>query len=89
VKFVIDFDGGQIGELNREDGVEAVVTASSGKVSGVYCLPVVGTKRWRAVFDLAPTSLDPVELRLFLKHDGVALTETWLSQFHPVGVAKK
>ena len=89
VKFVIDFDGGQIGELSREDGVEAVVTASSGKVSGVYCLPVVGTKRWRAVFDLAPTSLDPVELRLFLKHDGVALTETWLSQFHPVGVAKK
>jgi len=39
VKFVVDFDGGQIAGLGREDGVEAVVSASSGKVSGTYCLP--------------------------------------------------
>lgn len=89
VKFVIDFDGGQLGELKREDGVEAIVSASSGKVSGVYCLPVVGTKRWRAFFDLMPFSMDPVELRLFLKHDGVTLSETWLSQYHPTEVPKK
>jgi glucans biosynthesis protein len=83
VKFVIDFEGGQLGTLGREDGVEAEVSASSGKISGVYALPVVGTKRWRAVFDLAPAALDPVELRLFLRRKGVALTETWLSQYHP------
>lgn len=87
VKFVVDFDGGQIAEYGRGDGVEAVASASAGTVSGNYCLPVVGTKRWRAVFDLAPASLDPVELRLFLKRKGVALTETWLSQYHPSTVA--
>jgi glucans biosynthesis protein len=87
VKFVIDFEGQTLADLGREDGVEAVVSASSGKISGTYSLPVVGTNRWRAVFDLAPVSLDPVELRLFLKRKGVALTETWLSQYHPEKLA--
>lgn len=88
VKFVVDFEGGEVAKYGREDGVEAVVSSSAGKVSGTYCLPVVGTNRWRAVFDLAPASLDPVELRLFLKRKDVALTETWLSQYHPTSVAK-
>lgn len=83
VKFVVDFDGGILGTLGQKDGVEADVSASSGTISGVYALPVVGTRRWRAVFDLTVDSPAPVELRLFLKQGGKALTETWLSQYHP------
>ncbi len=83
VKFAIDFEGGILGDLGQKDGVQAIASASKGEISGVYALPVVGTKRWRAIFDLAPTSQDPVELRLFLKKGETALTETWLSQFHP------
>lgn len=88
VKFVIDFEGGQLSQFGRGDGIEAVVSASKGTIDGTYCLPVVGTNRWRAFFDLAPTSLDPIELRLYLRRKGIALTETWLSQFHPTAAAK-
>jgi glucans biosynthesis protein len=82
-RFAIDFDGGRLGDLTVDSGVEAVVTASSGTVSGTYTLPVVGTRRWRAIFDHTATGNEPVELRLFLTAGGEALTETWLYQHHP------
>lgn len=80
VKYVIDFVGGELGTLGQDDGVEAVVSASSGKVSGVYALPVVGTKRWRAFFDFEATGEAAVDMRLFLKAGDKTLTETWLYQ---------
>lgn len=82
-KYVVDFEGGSIGDYGQNDGVEADVWASAGTVSGVYVLPVVGTKRWRAVFDFKPSGNDPVDMRLYLKRKGEALTETWLYQAHP------
>ena len=84
MKFIVDFEGGLLPSLTIKDHLEAVISASSGKVSGIYCVPVTGTARWRAGFDLTPASLDPVELRLFVKKGDTALTETWLSQYHPV-----
>ncbi|MBH0239859.1 glucan biosynthesis protein [Methylobrevis albus] len=85
VKFSVDFDGGDLGSFTAENGIEADVTASKGIVSGVYTLPVVGTKRWRAFFDFtaSPNDASPVDMRLYLKREGVALTETWLYQYHP------
>ncbi|SON54073.1 Glucans biosynthesis protein D precursor [Hartmannibacter diazotrophicus] len=83
IKFVVDFEGGGIGKLGQQDGVEAVVEASSGKISGVYTLPVVGTERWRAVFDFTADGTAPVEMRLFLKDKTATLSETWLYQYHP------
>ena len=82
-KYVIDFEGGKLADYGQGMGVEAVVSASSGTVSGVYVLPVVGTMRWRAVFDFKPAGKDPVDMRLYLRADGEALTETWLYQAHP------
>ena len=83
VKYVIDFDGGELGHYGQQDGVEAVVSASAGTVSGVYALPVVGTSRWRAVFDFASDGAsDPVDMRLYLKAKDKTLTETWLYQHH-------
>ncbi len=69
-KFVVDFEGGKLGDLGQNQGVEADVSASAGVISGVYVLPVVGTKRWRAVFDFKPAGNDPVDMRLYLKRDG-------------------
>ncbi|WP_181699784.1 glucan biosynthesis protein [Chthonobacter albigriseus] len=83
VKYVVDFEGGKLGDYGQGQGVEAVVSAASGTISGTYVLPVVGTKRWRAVFDFKPTGNEPVDMRLFLKVENEALTETWLFQHHP------
>jgi glucans biosynthesis protein len=44
---------------------------------------VVGTKRWRGVFDLDVEGDEPVDLRMYLRLAGTALTETWLYQYHP------
>jgi glucans biosynthesis protein len=82
VKYVVDFDGGELAKYGQKDGVEAVVSSSAGTISGVYVLPVVGTTRWRAVFDFKPAGKDPVDMRLYLKAGDKTLTETWLYQHH-------
>jgi glucans biosynthesis protein len=83
-KFVIDFQGKSFDGLGRNDGVELVVTASRGTLSGVYNHPVVGQhQRWRAVFDLKAEGAEPVDLRAFLRKGKQALTETWIYQYFP------
>jgi periplasmic glucans biosynthesis protein len=59
------------------DGVEAVVTASSGEVRNARVQVHPNIHGYRAVFDLIPKGTAPVELRCFLRRDGRALTETW------------
>jgi glucans biosynthesis protein len=89
-KFVVDFAGGRldglpadIDHLPPEDRVTPVVTASAGVLSGAHALPVEGTPRWRAVFDLTVEGTEPVELRLFLRLRDQTLSETWLYQYVP------
>jgi len=82
-KFAIDFEGGPFETLAQRFDVEPVVDASRGTVSGRYAIKVVGTPRWRAIFDLAVEGDDPVELRCYLKLKEQVLTETWLFQYLP------
>jgi glucans biosynthesis protein len=84
-KFVVDFAGPPLDPLTRLDGVEPIVTATRGKIVNPYVLPVTGTKTWRLTFDLAVEGADPIDLRCYLRHEGAALTETWLYQFLPNG----
>ncbi|WGF88778.1 glucan biosynthesis protein [Marinivivus vitaminiproducens] len=83
-KFVIDFaDGGMVGLV---EGVKPSfdIDASRGKVSEPYVLPVVGTDRWRLVFDLFDIEGDqPIDLRALLTLDGRPITETWVYQYQP------
>ncbi len=65
-------------DLDRESGVEPVITASRGEIDGAVAYPVVGTERWRVLFDLAIDGEDPIDLRMFVSHDGNAMTETWI-----------
>ncbi|MEX2455400.1 MAG: glucan biosynthesis protein D [Rhodospirillaceae bacterium] len=82
-KFVIDFEGGAISEMEARYDLTPVVTASRGTVSDRYAVRIVGTKRWRAVFDLEAAGPEPVDLRCFLQLENRTLTETWLYQYFP------
>ncbi len=82
-KFVIDFEGGPLHEVKKLDKVEPVISTSKGRIDNDYALQVVGTKNWRAFFDLYVEGKEPVDLRLFLKLGDRTLTETWLYQYLP------
>jgi glucans biosynthesis protein len=84
IKFVIDFAGGPLAGLEQRFDLEAVVSASRGRVDNAHVLKVVGTDRWRAAFDLYvddATADNPVELRCYVRLGDKVLTETWLYQY--------
>jgi periplasmic glucans biosynthesis protein len=87
IKYVIDFEGGDLAKYVSGDPVEPVISVSRGKVIEPYAIRVNTTDKWRIVFDLKVEGTDPVDMRAFLrKKDGTPLTETWLAQHLP-GVA--
>jgi periplasmic glucans biosynthesis protein len=82
-KFVIDFEGGPLVDLEKLDEVKPVIETSRGRIDNAYALQIVGTRNWRAFFDLYADGPDPVELRCFLRLAERTLTETWLYQYIP------
>lgn len=89
-RFAVDFAGGPLKTLSREARVEAVISASRGKVEITSARPLDAISGWRAMFDLVPdTSTEPIDLRLYLKQDGKPLSETWLYQYTPPPVAER
>ena len=85
-KFVVEFLGGPLAALPFGVIPQAVVTASQGTPGAAVVEPVPDgiPGHWRARFDLDTHAVTgPVELRLYLKRDNAALSETWLYQFHP------
>ena len=66
-KFAIDFEGGEIAAMAPRFDIKPIVTCSSGEASGAYVTKVVGTGRWRALFDVPVGGKSPVELRCFLQ----------------------
>lgn len=84
LKIALDFEGATLADLTREDGVTPVVSAPEGvEIVQAYALPVVGTKRWRMIFDIAAEGVETADIRAYLERDGQPLTETWLGQVHP------
>ncbi|ANB32978.1 glucans biosynthesis protein [Rhodovulum sulfidophilum] len=85
IKVVVDFEGPALDGLTRKDAILPQVSAPEGvEIVTPFVLPVVGTDRWRMVFDLkAPPGTETVDLRAFLTRNGRPLTETWLGQIHP------
>jgi glucans biosynthesis protein len=82
-RFVIDFVPASPPE--SVEGMEAVVTVSSGAVHGarVVAYPAIGA--YRAVFDFVPEAGKPVDMRCYLRRgsSGDALTETWTYSMPP------
>ncbi len=86
-KFAIDFVGGPMAEMKARYDIKPVITLSRGKVINPYVVKVVGTDRWRAVFDVLAPGKEQIDLRCFLQLDDKALSETWLYQFFPPATA--
>ncbi|HZP92466.1 MAG TPA: glucan biosynthesis protein D [Burkholderiales bacterium] len=89
-RFVVDFAGGDLPMLDRDVKLEPVITASRGEIEiPAPLLPAVqpldAVHGYRVMFELKPTddSQAPIDLRLYLRAGGQALTETWLYQWTP------
>ncbi|MDR3508513.1 MAG: glucan biosynthesis protein D [Caulobacteraceae bacterium] len=84
-KFVVDFEGGALAGLDRGAGVESLVECHPGAVIEATAYPVVGTHRWRLMFDvdLSGPGVKPgsaIDLRAVLRQGHNVLTETWIHQ---------
>jgi glucans biosynthesis protein len=87
--FAVDFSGGELGALQRDANVEAVITSTHGSTTEhVTAHYVEEFKGYRALFDLRPAedSNDTIDLRMYLRIDGKPLTETWIYQWTPPSV---
>ena len=88
-RFAVDFAGGGLETLKTP--IEPVITASGGKVQDFQVLELPDIKGFRVLFDWYPTSdsVDPVDMRLFIKTQGRTLSETWLYQYFPPAPEKR
>ena len=82
-KFAIDFSGGPLAKLAPRYDIAPMVTVSRGRIQNPYVIKVVGTDRWRALFDIHAPGQDPVNMRCYLRLEDKALSETWLYQYFP------
>jgi glucans biosynthesis protein len=82
-KLVIDFAGGPLTAMAQRFDVTPVVSASQGLIDNAYVIKVVGTDKWRALFDLSTNGKDPVDLRCYLRLNDETLSETWIYQHLP------
>ncbi len=81
--FAIDFAGGPLDQLDQKAAVQLVVSTTRGKLRSPGAFQVVGTRRWRADFEIELEGGEPIDLRAYLRLGEQALSETWLYQFIP------
>jgi periplasmic glucans biosynthesis protein len=90
-RFAVDFAGGELATLPANGSVEPIITASRGAIEIPSARPLYAVQGMRAIFDIRPPddSTDPIDLRLFLRRNGQALTETWTYQWTPPSAAER
>ena len=89
-RFAVDFAGGPLDLLGDDADVEPVITVSRGEVEITSARPLSAINGYRAMFDLVPDeSLEPINIRLYLRLGDEALTETWLYQYSPPPVSER
>ncbi len=69
--------------MEQRFDVTPVVSHSRGRIDNAYVVKVVGTDRWRALFDLTTEGDGPVDLRCYLRLGDETLSETWMYQWMP------
>jgi glucans biosynthesis protein len=82
-KFAIDWQGGTLDQLQQRYDLTPVINLSAGKPENAYVIKVVGTDRWRSLFDVTVDGKTPIDLRCYLKLGDKTLTETWIYQYFP------
>ncbi len=77
-RFLVDFAGGDLGYYVADPAqVEVVATTSNGRVLRASVSANAHIEGLRAIFDVTVKPGDTADLRLFLRSNGRALTETW------------
>jgi periplasmic glucans biosynthesis protein len=84
-RFAVDFAGGELAALAKNEAVEPVISASRGEVEIASARPLYEIRGFRAMFDVRPNddSTEPIDLRLYLRLLGQPLSETWIYQWTP------
>ncbi len=93
-KFVVDFSGGDLPLIHKDEPVEPVITLSRGSVERLTALdgkilisplarPLPEINGWRVNFDISWQGTEPIDLRMYLKLGPSTLTETWIYQWDP------
>lgn len=80
-KFVVDFKGGMLAELEPDAAVEPVVTVANGELTGTTLEKIADTDIWRLVADISAADGAVVELAAHIAGYERKLTETWLYQW--------
>jgi glucans biosynthesis protein len=80
-KFVVDFEGGTLGNLPDATQIQAVTTVSAGTIVTSTLSRVPANGLWRMVLDVKRDGDKPVELNAHLAGFGQRLSETWLYQW--------
>ena len=90
-RFAVDFAGGELAALAKSTEVVPVVTVSRGTIEVPSARPLQSTGGFRAMFDLKPPdeSMQPIDIRLFLRYRNRPLTETWLYQWTPPSMEER
>jgi glucans biosynthesis protein len=91
LRFAVDFAGGDLAMLSGQSNLEPVITVSRGRIELTSARPLSEIRGQRVLFDLVPPDerTDPIEIRLFLRMNGQALSETWLYQWSPPPAAER
>jgi len=76
-RFVVDFNRGSFPYLQKDQPMDAVVTASSGEIRNVEIFKNPETDGWRVVFDFLPSDEQIADLRCYVRLRSHILTETW------------
>jgi glucans biosynthesis protein len=84
-RFVVDFAGANFAMIGKDMKVEPVITTSRGSVEIPSARPLYSIRGYRAMFDVRPNddSVEPINLRLYLRAGNRPLTETWVYQWTP------
>ncbi len=80
-KFVVDFKGGMLADLDSDALVEPVVTIANGELTGSTLEKIANTDIWRLVIDISAADAAVVELGAHIAGYDRKLTETWLYQW--------
>jgi periplasmic glucans biosynthesis protein len=77
-RFAVEMSGDEFAEPEKAAAAAVDIQANPGKIGSVRLFPYRDRRSVRIVFDLDPGSETYSELRLLLKIDNQAVSETWL-----------
>lgn len=88
-KVAVEFRGENLLALRSAIDIQADVTARGGQIRLLSHYPADRREAetdalWRVVFDVAPDGAEPADVRVVLRQNGRALSETWTALVFPI-----